>query len=618
MAAPAPRSLRVILSIAVCLFGWTLARGAELPSSKDTWLRVQTANFTLYGNAGEGKIREVGLTLERLRAVLLLLTQKLSANAPVPTTVYVFKNDASLKPYKPLYQGKPANVGGFFLPTEVGNVIALTAAWNSDPRPLIYHEYLHFFLQNNFPPVPRWYDEGLAEFYSTFQANDSEARIGLTVDAHIGLLREVPLMPMEKLFAVTYDSPEYNEELKQGIFYAQSWAFVHYLMRGAPERKPQLVRFLQALNAGTPPVEAFHASFQMEPAQMLAELLRYIRGSRFLYTVAKFSEMKIPTGTTSAKVERPETLVRLGDLLAQLQDRLGDAEEHFRAVLSEDALHAGAQAGMAEVRMQQGREREALELYGGALAAGSQDFRVPYRYGDLLMRSVWERWNRALSVTSDLRDDLKEARGAFEKSIDRNPEFVPARAALGRTFLYETGGAAAVGIPHLEAAVRGLPSRRDLATDLATLYEQAGQQEKADGLSRRALGPESSQIGEENKKQREFNRALEQVDELVMQRKEGEALALMERLVQEAPADRREELQRELMILRVSVEDIRAVNRYNEARTLMVRGKYREALAGFEEIAATARSPELAAAAREKAQAIRRELGNRKSKRQPS
>ncbi|MFN2386638.1 MAG: hypothetical protein ABR576_10195, partial [Thermoanaerobaculia bacterium] len=109
---PAEGPFPVRLAVVALLCCSVSARAAELPSSRENWLRVQTANFTLYGNASEGKIRDVGLTLERLRAVLLLLTRKLSANAPVPTTVYVFKNDASLRPYKPLYQGKPVTSPG--------------------------------------------------------------------------------------------------------------------------------------------------------------------------------------------------------------------------------------------------------------------------------------------------------------------------------------------------------------------------------------------------------------------------------------------------------------------------------------------------------------------------
>lgn len=613
--APAQRSAPVRVALAAVLLCSFAAQGAELPSSRETWLRVQTANFTLYGNASEGKIREVGLTLERLRAVLLLLTRKLSANAPVPTTVYVFKNDATLKPYKPLYQGKPGNVAGYFLPSEVGNSIALTASWNSDPRPTIYHEYLHFFLQNNFPPVPRWYDEGVAEFYSTFQATDREARIGLTVEEHLALLREVPLMPMEKLFAVTYESPEYNEELKQGIFYAQSWAFVHYVMRGEQERKQQLSRFLQELHAGVPAVDAFRSSFRMEPAEMLSELSRYIRGSRFLYTVAKFSEMKIPTETISTRIERAEALVRLGELLSHLKDRLGDAEEHFRAVLAENATHAGALAGLAEVRMYQGKDREALELLGGAYAAGAEDFRVPYRYGSLLMRSIWERWDRTRAVTPELRDDLNAARAAFGQSIERNPDFPEARAALGRTFLYEAGDGTAAGIPHLEAAIRRLPSRTDIVMDLATVYERSGQEAKADALLHQALGPEAPRVLQEKKKERDFHRSLTRFDELLARQKGEDALVLLEQLVRDAPSDMKAGLQKELMNLRVSMEDIRNTNRYNQAGELMARGKYREALAGYEEVAAAARDPELAASARKQVDSIRRRLADRKRKR---
>ena len=123
--------------------------------------------------------------------------------------------------------------------------------------------------------------------------------------------------------------------------------------------------------------------------------------------------------------------------------------------------------------------------------------------------------------------------------------------------MYESGDAAAAGIPHLEAAVRRLPSRSDLALDLATLYEQSGQEAKADALLQDALGPEARRVLQEKKKQRDFYRALARLDELRARQKGEEALALLEQLVRESPPDMRDGLQKELLALRIAVEDIR-------------------------------------------------------------
>ena len=56
----------------------------------------------------------------------------------------VFKNDGSFKPYKPLYNGKPANLSGYFQPGQDENVIALDIGANEQRRmSVIFHEYTH-------------------------------------------------------------------------------------------------------------------------------------------------------------------------------------------------------------------------------------------------------------------------------------------------------------------------------------------------------------------------------------------------------------------------------------------------------------------------------------------
>jgi hypothetical protein len=93
----------------------------------DKWLSIQSKNFLLVGNASESAIRRVGRDLEEFRAAFATIFPSVGQQSSSPITVLVFKDDDSFKPFKPLYQGKPANVAGLFQSGQDINFIALTA-----------------------------------------------------------------------------------------------------------------------------------------------------------------------------------------------------------------------------------------------------------------------------------------------------------------------------------------------------------------------------------------------------------------------------------------------------------------------------------------------------------
>jgi len=80
----------------------------------DKWAAVQSKNFLLVGNATENQIRDVAENLELFRTAYGKFFDLRETSATVGTTVIVFKSDASFRPYKPTYQGKPANIAGYF------------------------------------------------------------------------------------------------------------------------------------------------------------------------------------------------------------------------------------------------------------------------------------------------------------------------------------------------------------------------------------------------------------------------------------------------------------------------------------------------------------------------
>ena len=473
-----------LLLVAAGLSAQTTTR---LPSRGPTWLKVRTANFTLYGDATESKIRDVGLEMEKLRAVLADFSGR-EPRTPVPTSIVVFRDISELDPFRPLYQGRPRPVGGLFLSGRDGNHVALSAAWNLDARHTIYHEYLHQFLRSNYAAQPAWYDEGLAEFFSTFRATETEATVGLAVEQHIARMREGFLIPLERLFAIAHDSPEYNEQERRDTFYAESWAVVHYLLRGNMARRPQLGRFLLALQQGRPREEAFRESFQTDYAGLEAEVRKYMAGARFPYSVTKFSELKVPREAKTERMDYADTLARLGELLQRsAEQRRAEAEAYYRSALSEKPDCAAALTGIGDMRLREGRTDEALESLGKAVASPSAGYRAHFYYGIALM----ERMKKPAASPDDAGDrrSVLEARAAFRRCLELEPGFAEARAALGRTYFFDDAGDLHDGIAALEEAVRLLPARRDLALDLARLVDrQRAAQEAQRASARKAAG----------------------------------------------------------------------------------------------------------------------------------
>jgi hypothetical protein len=233
-------------------------------SAAEKWTRVESKNFTLVGNASENEIREVAEGLEVFRTVFSRFF-KMKEGSSVATTVVVFRSDQAFKSFKPLYQGKPANIAGYFQPGPDMNLIVLAADMET-PR-VIYHEYVHRLMSDNLTSLPPWFQEGFAECFSTMEieGRDKKVRMGRAIGEHVALLNERRFMPLERLFAVEHGSPEYNEEEKQGLFYAESWALVHYMMFDSDQRRAQFNSFLGDIGRGIPAPRAFGGGVRCLP-----------------------------------------------------------------------------------------------------------------------------------------------------------------------------------------------------------------------------------------------------------------------------------------------------------------------------------------------------------------
>lgn len=420
-------------------------------SAAAEWRRLDSPNFIVVGEAGERDLGRIAAQFESFREALgRVLSPRATATA-VPTVVVVFSNDRAFAPYKPLYRGKPIDSAGTFHADRDFNFITIL----NDGRPggmrVVFHEYAHVVTANLAANLPAWLNEGLAEYYSTFEIERGgrEATIGRPIESHLRLLATSRLLPIEDLIRVERSSTLYNEGERRSVFYAQSWALTHMLLMGDPSRSADLSAFIGHINDGMPDASAWQAAFGRAPIQR--DLDGYLRRRAFRVNRYTFEDRLTSLETAST----PMAAADVGAMLAALylrQRRYEDAQRLAGDVVQASPGHAHANAVLARVDVERGDLTSATKRLE---AAGSiDDWFVAYTTGVTLADVVSRSDARAAPVGT--------ARERLE-TLQRQREIPNVYAHLAMLELSSPAGAAAQAQAHI-ARARGLaPGREDYA-----------------------------------------------------------------------------------------------------------------------------------------------------------
>jgi len=462
--------------------------------TKETWLSVRSKHFLLVGNASEKDIRKAGVRLEQFRDVFSRIFTRSKASSAIPITVIVFKSDGAFRPYKPLYQGKPASVSGYFQSGDDVNYILLTSELReTNPYAVIFHEYVHALTSDNSRPLPPWLSEGIAEYYSSFEVESDEKRVSLgkAIANHVFYLREQKFLPLQRLFAVDRGSPEYNERDRQGVFYAQSWALVHYMLLGDnSKRQPQFIRFVNALAVGAPVDDSFKQIFQTDYATLEKELRNYIgRNAYYVQTLTFNEKLSFDADMQTTPLSEAETQYYLGDVLCRIQRR-DEGEEYLKRAIALDPKLAPALASLGISALRRNQFSEARQYLEQAVAANSQNHLAHYYYAHTLYREIY---NERQLGTRPPEDKLKLMRAALDSAIQLAPDFPETYNLLGFICL-ATGENLGGGVNAVKKAMAVAPGREDYAITLAQLYlrqeKLAEARQVVEPLARGAARPE--------------------------------------------------------------------------------------------------------------------------------
>ncbi len=141
--------------------------------SKD-WKQARAGDIEVMGPVSDGDIRNALEQIRGFRELFAGLLPNLKVTSANPTRVVVFPNSSALRRFAPRdTRGRLQNLGGYFASTADVNIIAI----GGSDRELIYHEFAHYLLRHNLHSQPMWVNEGLAEFYSTFEVDDKKGTV---------------------------------------------------------------------------------------------------------------------------------------------------------------------------------------------------------------------------------------------------------------------------------------------------------------------------------------------------------------------------------------------------------------------------------------------------------
>jgi hypothetical protein len=396
-------------------------------SAKDTWINVKSKNFFLIGNASEKDIRNVAVKLEQFRETFRLLFPKVKFTQAIQTNVIVFKSDSAYKPFKPkLANGKPNEwISGYFQPGEDINYITIsTEGEKKDTFETIFHEYVHFIINTNFgrSEIPPWFNEGLAEYYSTFQIEgDQKVTLGNIKEGRLNDLQQSKLIPLKSMFELDNYSLHQNGSHSASIFYAEAWALIHYLIQGNKgEKNGAMNNFLSLLLNETEPEKAFKEAFKTDYATMEKELKNYVQQSTYRISVITFAKkLLFDAEMTTTPVSESEANAYLGDLLYHTHEET-DAETYLNKALALDANSIIANTSLGLIRMKQRKFPEAKKYLETAIAGDQKNHFTQYNYAFILSRESMDEFGYAKKYPTESANKIREL---LNRAIEIKPEF---------------------------------------------------------------------------------------------------------------------------------------------------------------------------------------------------
>jgi len=550
------------------------------------WKMATTPNYQILSQLDD---RETAQWMRDFDQYILSISDlmKIDVRALPPLTVVIFARDKDYTPYKLLRpDGTTANVYGQFIRRQTWSMIAMAFdALDERSRRTIDHEATHWMMSVDQSTQPAWFSEGIAELFSTFERRGDKVAWGTPITDHLRTLHDSGVMPLAQFLAepsALFDREDHTER-----FYAQAWAFTHFMMFARDPRYRQLlVEFLQTFRTQSGPATV-NAVFGATLPDVEREFHIYIDQRRWTNMVQPVKPAQEPPALQPAPPALVEASLGRLALGAGRQDL---ARQHAEKAIDLDSSAPDGHAVLAYLALDGNHQDLAVSQAEAALARGSKDSELFILTGDSYLsgpnslkpdatRARVTMYENAINLSPwrlEAYERLSDALMALEKPTAEDAKFVNVgiRAFPGDDWLRVGGAVVDDRLGHRDAALPALdvvlqpnsklnPQQRDFATNvrgqwlIQTMNEEiAAARDKGDFTQARAVfsryrdrigkSPQMDSYMQDTDARLEMDESMAKYEALVHDKKNAQARALAKELLTrpDLPANLRRYLER--------------------------------------------------------------------------
>ena len=466
-------STRVAVVALACLFAVPVS---AKPLEDANWLEVTTPNFQIHSLLSEDKTVELVRHLELLRVAVPRLTKAKVATAAIPTEIYAVRSRSDFRKF-----GIHRNAAGSFSPGLRTNTILIRNSSSIEESSVIMHEYVHDLLRANEGfYVPRWFSEGISEYYGASIIKGENFEVGRRPKHRIPALERLvsargQLDWINSNILLDSSASQDLSGRSRAVFYSQSWLLIHYLQHA--EKKPVSAtdgfrRFAELVNSGADEVQSFAEAFQIEASSLKSELKSYLKHQCCGYFPIRIKQLLPEFSPTIKELTRAEASLNLARLALQ-QGEQEAAEHWFDIALAADTTQARALSESALLYLLREEFDESERRVLEAIALSPDD---PYIQLNSAMH--WIVRAGRIANREQRAEFIDIARSSIHEAwkIDQT---IPEVYALNGMIYLMHGQDVSKAIEMIAEAARLLPSNPDVRLLLANAYANAGRDEDA-------------------------------------------------------------------------------------------------------------------------------------------
>ncbi len=249
--------------LGICTAGCTTTRIVGLPT-RDTLVRDQLVIYSDFNLPRHHRLVEE--LVARLQDVSNRLRLPVSYE---PIHVYLFESADRYQKFLTSRYPDFTNRRAFFVETDTR--LTVFAYWGDRVAEDLRHELTHGYLHTMVPHLPLWVDEGLAEFFEVPRGRNGLNR------PHRDLLLE------ENSHGTWHPNMVQLEQLSSAgdmtqLDYAESWAWMHFMLETTPARRDLLQNHLARLRmtGKAPPLSSELQRLEPRVEQRLLEHLNHL------------------------------------------------------------------------------------------------------------------------------------------------------------------------------------------------------------------------------------------------------------------------------------------------------------------------------------------------------